>query len=289
MEKKSLRTSEEIDLAYYLEEIRQGLAKIRRLILNYFRLLWKKKFLFFLIVLLITGGAYCLRFVSPPAYRTEAIFISSFLPSDYYGIMIRDLDQLIREGNVPVLAEQLRVSPEVAAQFSRIELSALGDIPPLRNDMGFPPFGIRIILKKMDHLEAIQEGFLFYLEGGELERNKRLEWIKSLEEARAMLYRRIKKSDSLVVANPKDVEKAFDPGMQNKSGRSEVQELIRVNELLLAPKKIEIVRPFLRKLKPNYPNYRQFLIDGLLIALLAAFVLTPLANGKKMSASNKAE
>ena len=287
MQKQPLRTSEEIDLLYYMGQLREGLAKIGKIFQKYYRSLWRNKILFFLVVLLGTGAAYSLRFFIPPAYRTNGIFISHFLPADYYSIMVRDLGQLIHEENLPVLAEQLQLSTAIVSQISSIELTALRDTSLDTNDTVFAPFRISIVLKQMEQLGAIQEGILFYLEGGEAERKRKLGKRKILEEAKAIIYHQISRSDSLKGAVATKVPVSpYEQVMLYSSERAEVQELIRINEQLENQNKIEVVRPFLRRLKHNYPDYRLYMIEGFLFSLSLALIITPLMGRKKSPANS---
>src|SRR5215510_5092191 len=154
MEKQPTRTSEEIDLLYYIQQIREGIIKLGEIGKAYLRLLWRNKILFFAIVLLISGAAYSLRFFIPPAYRTGGIFVSHYLPANYYGIMIEDLDQLVHEKNLPALAEQLQLTPDVVSKISRIEFIAFRDAALERNDTVLAPFQINLVLKQMDQVRA---------------------------------------------------------------------------------------------------------------------------------------
>jgi hypothetical protein len=139
----------------------------------------------------------------------------------------------------------------------------------------------------MEQLGAIQEGILFYLEGGEAERKRKLVKRKILEEAKAIIYHQISRSDSLKGAVATKVPVSpYEQVMLHSSERAEVQELIRINEQLENQNKIEVVRPFLRRLKHNYPDYRLYMIEGFLFSLLLALIITPLMGRKKSPANS---
>jgi hypothetical protein len=161
------------------------------------------------------------------------MFISHFLPAGFHVIMIKDLDQLRKEQSFTSLAEQIKISPEVAAQIMRIELQPLRDTVLERNDTVFSPFRISLLLRDTNHLDEIQQGLAYYLEGGEAEKKRKLERSFSSEQ-----------------------------------------------------EKIEVVRPFLKRSKFNYPNYKAYLIKGTILSIILALVITPIAGKKK---KNKVE
>ncbi len=280
MERKPLNSSEEIDLLYFFRQLGNGIRYAGRGLENYLRLLWRNKILFLLIVLLVTGAAYSVRFFKAPLYRTDGIFISHFLPANYYHIMVGDLNQLLGKEGLPILSEQLKVTPEIAGQIAGLDLEPLRDTILERNDSVFAPFRITIYLREISHLDTIQTGLVFYLEGGEGEQKRKLEREKSLEEAKLFLYEKVMKTDSSsTTGSPTSLKK------QAGSGElSAYQELMRVNDLLYNQDKIEVVRPFLKRPGYNYPDYRNYLIKGFLLSMLLAMILTPVM-GKRRATS----
>ena len=281
MEKKPLRSSEEIDLLYYLNETVEGIKKLGRLTKKYLQLIWKKKLVFFLIIILGTGSAYSLRYIIPPAYRTDGFFVSHFLPASYYAIMVDDLNKLLVQ-DLPIVAEQLHLDPKVASQIKRIQLEPWGD-PIERNDTVFAPFRITLLLKETVQLDSIQEGFLLYLGGGEKERKRKLDWSRSLQEERKYVYEHLSQVDSHRKKpnniSGKDSVVLYDD-TEGKPEMWSLQELARVNRMLEKLDRVEVVRPFLKRSAYNYPNYRAYLIKGFLLSIIIAMIVTPfLANG----------
>lgn len=173
METQQLKSSEqEIDLLYYMRMLKSSLYSFSIRTKDYFRSLWRNKFVFLLIVLLITGAAYSIRYVIPPAYRTEGMFISHYLPAHYYEIMIRDLDEMLDDKNIPVVAEQLNIAPNIASEIRHLDLVPLRDTIFERNDTVFAPFRLTLLLKEIDHVAALQEGIIYYLQGGQQEQKR---------------------------------------------------------------------------------------------------------------------
>ena len=292
MDNKPLRSSdEEIDLQYYLRQFGEGMKKLGGFVKNYFKLLWSNIMVFILIVILISGSAFSLRYFMPPAYRTNGLFISHYLPAHYYELMIQDIDELLEEKNIPIVAEHLQLTPDVAAQILRIELEPLRDTALERKEEEiFAPFQIYLLLKETDQLDAIQEGILFYLEGGELEKVRKQARKTALEEAKKIILKNLKDPDSLGLSDYRKVPN--NPGRINNdsasalnAGRSGVQEMLQLNEMVASLNKIEMVRPFLKRLHYNYPNYKNYLICGFLVSVLLAMIITPFTGKRKKAVS----
>ena len=158
-------SDQEIDLVYYFGLLKFSARKFGEWLKNYLWLLWRNAIFFLSIVIVIAAGAYSVRYLVAPAYRTDALFVSHYLPAHYYEIMIHDLDKMLNEGNRGVVAEQLRIPTEVAGEIKRFQFEPLRDALIERSDTVLAPFRITLLLTKMDHMEQVQQGILNYLEG----------------------------------------------------------------------------------------------------------------------------
>ena len=158
-------SDQEIDLVYYFGLLKFSATKFSGWLKNYLRQLWRNAFLFLSIVIVIAAVGYSVRYLIAPAYRTDALFVSHYLPARYYEIMIHDLDQMLNDGNRSVVAQQLRMPTDVAGEIKRFQFEQLRDALIERSDTVLAPFRITLLLSRIDHLEEIQQGILKYLEG----------------------------------------------------------------------------------------------------------------------------
>jgi hypothetical protein len=297
MEEKQLKQSEEIDLLYFLRPVSNAGRSVGRGVQNYFRILANNKFIFFLIVFLITALAFSVRFVMPPAFRTEGIFVSHTLPAKYCGMMVKNLSELTGKANLPILAEQLKIAPEVADDITLIQLFPMADTFALeKRDSVLALFRLSVIVKKMDNLEAIQGGIITYLENSEYAKKRKEARIRSLEATRDNLRVKVKSLDSLKeIVNSSIVPRSngqgiilgepINPVSIYQAEMSYYQEEMRINESLATIDNIEIVQPFLRRIQPNYPRFNTYLIVGFLISVAAALLITPIIGRKRRRAS----
>ena len=157
-------SDQEIDLVYYFSLLKFLARKFSEWLKSYLRLLWRNAVLFLSIVIVVAAGAYGVRYLIAPAYRTDALFVSHYLPARYYEIMVHDLDQMLK-GNGGVVAEQLRIPTDVANEIKRFQFEPLRDAIIERSDTVLAPFRITLLLTKIDNVEQIQLGILNYLEG----------------------------------------------------------------------------------------------------------------------------
>ncbi len=286
MERNQIKSSEEeIDLVYYFGKFREGLNKVKEWLLRYFRIVWRNFFLFLLIIIIGTGAAFSLRYIIPPAYQTRGLFISHYLPANYYQQMLQDLNQLLTNKDLATVSEQMGINPNVAAQIMHMELKPLRDTLLDRNDTIFAPFEMTLVLRDMNDLENIQDGLLLYLEGGNKERQEKIEKRKLLDTAKQIFYEKMKTADSVIIApgtislSPSTKGKDKDP-IPNYPP-SYYQKYIAVDRMLDELDKIEVVQPFLKKFNYNYPDYNRYLLKGFLISMLVAMVVIPVMGRKR--------
>jgi len=292
MEEKKHQQSEEIDLLYFLRPINRGVKTVYGWGELYVRTMLHNLWMAIAIVVLITGFAYSTRFWMGKAYKTEGIFVSHILPAKYCGMMLSNLNQLLGDENITVFAQQLNLPPEIAGQIAGISLDPLRDTFFLdKKDTALALFRITLILTSMENLEKIQNGIVHYLESSEYARNRQRARVQMFETIRANLQQRINSLDSLKqIVNSSVVPRSqgqgiilgqpIDPVSVYNAEMGYFHEMMRVNESLQLMDNIEVVQPFLKRLKYNYPDFRKFLIYGFLASVVTALVFVPLLGRK---------
>ncbi len=279
MQEKQPKSSEEIDLLYFLNPIRTGIS-------NYLHRLWRNKIVFFLIVLIITALGYGVRFIIPPAFQTEGLFVSNLLPAKYCGVMIKNLDQLLAEGNLPVAASQLQISAEMASTIKKIQVIADPDTAYHRRDTVPSVFRVSLILSDMKSLDTIQSGIMKYLEGGEYGRKKK-EARSRIASALTYAISGIPNSDSLQLMPGTGQSDSYDVGISQQARLLNLQELLRLNEEVSANTNVEVAQPFFTRQHHNYPDYNKYLKYGFLLSLLLALlVILFLGNKQTIKTTN---
>jgi hypothetical protein len=286
------KRSEEIDLLYFLRPINRGARKVYGWGEHYVRLLLHNALLFLAIVILITGFAYSTRYFIPKAYKVEGIFVSHILPAKYCGMMISNLNQLLGDENISAFAQHVNLPPDIAGQIAGLRVEPLRDTFFLeKKDSALALFKIVAILTSTDNIEKIQDGVVYYLENSEYAKNRKEARIKMLNQIQDTLTIRLKGLDSLKkLVNSSIVPRGqgqgiilgtpIDPVNVYNTEINYFREMMRTNETLSLMDNIEVVQPFLKRLKYNHPNFTKYLIYGFLASVLTALVVVPLFGRK---------
>lgn len=292
MNEDQKKPAEEIDLLYFLRPIKRGATTIYGWGEHYVRLLLHNALLFLAIVILITGFAYSTRYFIPKAYKVEGIFVSHILPAKYCAMMISNLNQLLGDENISAFAQQVNLPNDIAGQIAGLRVEPLRDTFFLeKKDSALALFKIVAILTSTDNLEKIQQGVVHYLENSDYARNRKEARIKMLNTIQDTLATRLKGLDSLKkLVNSSIVPRGqgqgiilgtpIDPVNVYNTEINYFREIMRTNETLALMDNIEVVQPFLKRLKYNHPNFTKYLIYGFVASVLTALVVVPLFGRK---------
>jgi hypothetical protein len=282
MDDKTQNNPAEIDLFYFFRPLGNLLKKIAMGILYFIKKILANKFLFVLIVLLISVGGFTLRYILQPAYQTEGIFVSSILPAKYCGLLLKNLNQLKGDENNPLLARQLKIPEDASGDIQSINMLPLRDTFSLdKRDTALSLFRIKIILKKMDNLDTIQWGLLNYLENNEYAIKRKDARRKALESLKMTLNKKVESLENLkqIVNNsiiPRSEGKGIilgepvDPVSVYQAEMAYYKEQLNIDQALATIDNIEVVQPFLRINHYNYPSYNLYFLYFFLISLAVA-------------------
>src|SRR5580658_1737600 len=280
MEGKQPTHSEEIDLVYLFRPIYTRVTR-------YFAVLRANILLFFGIILGMTALGYCLRFIIPRTYETEGVFATRFLPAKYCELLVDDLDQHLGE---PLIADRLKIGPDIADQITRMSITPLTD-PLDLSDSLLQSFVLRIRLKKIDRLDSIQNALLGYFDNNQYAVRRKDERTVALTALHQGVMRRIASLDSIApIVNsgilPRNagsgivLQQPIDPVGVYKAQDSFYRQRVRIETELGNVKNIEVIQTFLKLSEPNYPRMWMMTLGFAGGGLLLAFFLTP-ALGRK--------
>jgi hypothetical protein len=267
MERKP-NTSEEIDLLYFFRPVSNALKKVVAFIRNYIRLLTHNIFLFGAILVLGAIGGYCLRYFIPPAFVTNGIFISKMLPARYCTTLISNLNELRKPGNIPILANELKISTDAAWQIQGIiaDASPRDTFALEKKDSSMSLFKVTLIMHDMKHIEEIQRGLVGYLENNEYIRARKDARKKNIETQIRELDIKLKSLDSVrqIVTNsvtPRSqgqgiiLGEPINPVSVYQAEVAYLRERLNLEEKLTTIDNIEVLQPFFRLNEHNYPDY----------------------------------
>jgi len=282
----------EIDLLYFFKPVGTAFKKIGNTLNYATRKLTANIILFAVIVLLITLAGYSLRYVLKPAYRTQGIFVSNILPGKYCSILLENLNNLKGEKNIPVLSNQLKISPGIAGDIQSIDLSTMRDTFLIeKRDSTLSLFKITLILNSVQYLDSIQWALVNYLENNEYTIKRKEAKIKALEAMKTNLNYKLQSLDSLKkIVNSSIIPRSngqgiilgepIDPVSIYQAEVAYYREQLNIDQALATIDNIEIIQPFFKLNQTNYPSYSRILQLSFLLSLAIA-LLVVLAFGKK--------
>ena len=281
----------EIDLLYFFRPVGVAFQKAGNAIQYAFRKIMSNFIAFVIIVLLITAAGYSLRYFITPSYKTEGIFISNILPVKYCTILLENLNKVNTEKKSG-LSYHLKISAEVAADIQSIKMTPVRDTLRIeKKDSAISLLMITLYLKTLDHLDTIQSALVNYLENNEYAIKRKEAKRTALEAIKESLRSKMQSLDSLkkIVTNsiiPRSEARGIilgqpiDPVNVYQAEMNYIKEQINIDRELATIDNIEVIQPFLRLGRPNYPNYHRLFIYSFLASLLIASAIVLLFGRK---------
>ncbi len=289
MEKKPLNSSEEIDLLYFVRPVSNAFKKATAWGVRYTRFLAHNRFLFAGILLAGSIAGYCLRFIIPPSYKTEGIFISNMMPAKYCVTLLDNLNELRRPLNIPILAKELNISQDAAWQIRRITPTAtLKDTFALeKRDSSMSVFQVTLILHDMRYVDEIGKGLVNYLENNEYVLRRKQARIKNFQAQIDALDAKMQSLDSLrTIVNSSIMPRSqgqgiilgepINPVSIYQAQTAYLKERLYMQERLSMINHIEVLQPFFKLNEYNNPNYERLLIYAFIASFLFAMMVVPM-------------
>ena len=282
MNQQPTNNSDEIDLLYFFNPLIKGTK-------SYYQRLRRNVFLFLGILLACSAIGYSLKFFLPKYFKTNAIFVS-YLPADFSSSMINDLQNLIDNNqNASELAELLRISPAFASTIKSLSTQPLDSLSYMnKKDTTASAFKIYLTVKDAKSIPIIQEGLKNFLENNEYSLKRKQAKRQTLEAMKNDYIKKINGLDSLkdilnttivprsngqgvILGEPISPIDAYELMQKFYQGQKEIEE-----QLMLL-QNIEILQPFLKIKVSNYPDYNKIFFYSVLIGLILALLIAPLA------------
>lgn len=280
MEPMSQKKAEEIDIISFLRPIGQLFKSIIETIGNWIKKLKKNWLTATVIIVLFVGLGFSTRFILPKQYQTNAIILTHEIPADLCIIELQNLNQTINnEEDFSLLSEQLKISNKYAEGIAHISAEKIQDIYFTKDkDTSGQLFTIQLRIKKADILDSVQAGIVQFLENNEYSKKRKEAKRASLNELKLNLQKKVESLDSLksVVNNsimPRGqgqgiiLGEPVDPVSIYQAEVAYFKEQLTINEDLATLDNIEIIQPFIKVKKSNYPDYKLILLYSFLCGL----------------------
>jgi hypothetical protein len=202
--------------------------------------------------------------------------------------MVNNLQALTESPkNATVLAEQLKIPVSSASSIQSLSTETMNSFSDLNNrDTTASAFKIFLTVDDANNIPIIQEGLRMFLENNQFSIKRREAKRQTLEAMRNNFIEQIKGLDTLKnILNSSVIPQVHGQGIILGEPISPIEayqvmqkfysQQKEVEEQLALLKNIEVLQPFQRIKKSNYPNYNLILLYSLLIGFGMALILTP--------------
>ncbi len=282
----------EIDLYYFFKPLGDVFKKIWNGIVYVERRIKANFIVFALIIILITAAGFSLRYFIDPSYETNGIFISNTLPGRYCSILLKNLNDIRRGKNEPILAQTLKKQIEAAQDIRSIKMSDMRDTFLIdKKDSTLSLFKITLVVSSVERLDTIQWALVNYLENNEYALKRKEARIKLLLALKENLNAKIESLDSLKkIVNSSIVPRSeargiilgepIDPVNVYQAEMTYYKERLNIDQSLATIDNIEIIQPFFKLNQPNYPRYNWMAAKYFLASLVIATLIVLLFGRK---------
>lgn len=290
------KQNEEIDLIYFFKPVGKLFNSIGKSISNWGMSI-KRNFrivLYFFIGFGLIG--FSLRFILNKNYKTDGIFLSRVLTSGISLNIIKDLNENIGvKENLRVVTQKLNLNENEARNIVSIKLKDMSDTLRLKNDDSLATtLKITLIVKDTTLIEKVQQGIINLFENNEYALKRKQARLDNLIDLKKSLDTKITSLDTLktIVSNsiiPKSqgqgnvfLGEPINPVSVYDKEIVFFREQLFLNEQIKNINTFEIIRPFTKIYKPNYPNLLIVQAIALGAGLLLGLIFAPII-GKNMN------
>jgi len=278
--------NDELDLQYVFEKIGAGFQSIFRKISLVVQAARRRALLIFLFVLLGTGIGYiCFKFIKP-YFTSSMTLVLSDIRNEFVENHLTNLSDMIREGNIIAVAQQLDIKPEAAKGIKEMKFVNL-DQDRIAEDsvLTGSPFYIQLSVYNTALFETMEPAITDYLENNRyFSKQKRIRQ-REIESLIAKLKDQIESIDSVkaTVVSPRGPVNGFvygqpiDPTNLYRESMALYQQQVELEAELDQLDNIQVVNGFTPRYRPTGPNLLKFLVIGgfisFIIGLIVALVL----------------
>lgn len=287
-QEKLNRPGEEIDLFYLLRPVSQGIKKAAAWFSIYIRNLRSNAWIFISLLVFSALIAFSIRYVLPKGYKSEAIFSSRSLNSDFCSLLINNLNEATSKNDgTQLLAGQLNIKPITAGDIRSMDAIPLTDtFYSYKKDSGVSLFKVVLVVYKTDAVPEIQSGIVNFLENNQYALKRKEARRKSLNALNEDFKLKLASLDSLkkIVNNsitPRSTGQGIilgepvDPLGVYETESDYYNDILKNNEELEITSNIEVLQPFLLPDHFNYPNFKKLFLYIMAAGFLAALLFTP--------------
>lgn len=277
--------TEEIDIIAFLKPIGYAIKSVVFFLVTLVKK-WQKNWLVIVLTSILFGSiGFSAVFVLPKQYETSAIIMTHEIPADLCVLELENLNSTIKsEVDFSLISKQLNLSNKHAAAINSISAEKIEDIYfDKAKDSSSQLLSIKLRLTNPNIVDYVQTGIVQFLENNEYSKKRKEAKRSSLNELKINLRRKVESLDSLksVVNNsiiPRGngqgiiLGEPIDPVSIYQAEVAYFKEQLKINEDLAILDNIEIIQPFIKIQKSNYPNFNLITLYSFLFGLFLSLL-----------------
>ena len=273
---KNNNSSEDIDLYKLILIIKNKTYK------------WRLLLIIAPILGIITGGSVYL--FSPKEYLSRMTVASNLLSGPNFVVTVENLQLLVKEGNIPMLAKLLNIDNSAASKIRRfkvyssqlfVERKLNTDLPDIERKYAVTEFTIEVCVSDNNILPQLEKGILFYLQNNIFVKERGISLKKEFADEINKMDNEINSLDTIqkVLKNLQvsgDASKITSLNV-NTEGIADLHKIKLETQDRLFLADARIVDSFVPFEKPYYPKPFFTIVSWLFIYIILAMIIIFLA------------
>ncbi|WP_162052408.1 chain length determinant protein [Pontibacter pamirensis] len=291
-QKRMNNAQDEIDLRVIFKQIGVAFKQIRNSISYMLSVLLKRSILVLSFTALGLVLGYAAFYLTKPYYISSMTLVLSEIRNEFVENQLNNLSDMINEGNIVAVSEQLNIDPDAANEIIEMRFHNL-DEDRIAEDsiLTGSPFKIELSLYDNSLFETMEPALTNYLENNRyFSKQKRIRQ-REIESLISKLKDQIESIDSVktTVASPSGPVNGFvygqpiDPTTLYRESLTMYERQVELEAELDQLDNIEVVNGFTPRFRPTGPVLQRFLIIGGLLAFVLGVIVALVLEERKRS------
>lgn len=209
-------------------------------------------------------------------YKSTLIANSDILRNEYVTLLFKNLNDLLKEGNIDALANYLKISPQIAETITKIEATTVilkEGLNESNSDKLVNTFQIEITTLDPSKLDTIQKGIIFYIQTNDFVKKKVMLQKIFLQSMILKIDLEINKLDTLRNLGRNNREVTFlDPAAINNSIVNLYERKINYQNSIETLNQVLIIQNFIKYMVPVGPKLTIYIPAGISTGLIGGLI-----------------
>ncbi|RIJ41466.1 Wzz/FepE/Etk N-terminal domain-containing protein [Pontibacter oryzae] len=281
-EERIARYNDEIDLRLVFNRIGNAFERMGNGLKYLLNIAIKRFILILIFTVAGLGLAYAIFATARPYYTSSMTLVLSKIRNDFVETQLQSLSDMINEGNLVGVSEELEITPESAQSlkelsFSNLDDDMIGDDSVLTGS----PFKVELSLYQNSLFAAMEPAIVSYLENNSYFMRQKKIREQELRSMIEKLNQEISSIDSLkrAVGDPRGPVNGFvygepiDPTNLYKESIAMYEHKVELEAKLNSLDNIQVVGGFTPRSMPTGPSLLKYLLIGGSVCFLFGLII----------------